>query len=941
MRDSADGESLVPVTLYDDRAGKEDQLHVTPALAGLFACAHAWTAHVERGDNATLTFSSMLAAMVSGADPLCRWLRRHLALRGASLRSVARGIVVDGASLPAKPVTTTFSFRQALAEAERLAASSPLDVRHFMAAYAVIENYHVQDFLRLRIDRREWCLELAEKLQAAYPNERAQWVEYGRRAPAVPRAGFDADVPEGEDLLGIGREVEAFAMLIAGRQTATPLSIGVFGAWGSGKSYFMARLQERVANLALTGPDSSYYPHIAQVRFNAWHYGETNIIASLVDQIFRNLRFDQNDTDALLRERQMQVLAQMTAAEEVRRQAQADLEAAEGEESSRRDELTRVVREHDADVRQKQDELAAAARALDQTQAALQESIEAHGAAIEAAGRRAPAAEAAAFVSRTMLEDEELRRLSDSLARARDEVRWLGLNQGNIVWGLAVVAATLAAVFTVQWVKDTRLFAAVVGLVTAVTPVAAAWLKALKALAASGAEFQERVRARAEAAVKRIEDAGVEERTRIEEQLKRQQDVAARLQADLQALGTRTGEAARLVAEGEAKRRAAGEALAAATAQVAIKKAQLDAVTSGSLLEETITRLATRDDYRKELGTLARARTDFEALSRRMASARREHAADAAKKPPVLDRVVLYIDDLDRCAPDKVKEVLRAVHLLLAFDLFVCVVAVDPRWVIQCLADSPGLGDRTKTPELEVLGGVATPTDYLEKIFQIPLWLRPISGGQRAPIAATLLGASLEARAGEAGGTQGQAEDPDRPQRQGHAAADAPAALQPTVRAPQYVQISPAELEFLERISTLLEGNVRALKRFVNTYRLIKASLSDVELDYFMQQPGASDRRLPVLPEQTHLNNAPYMLCLTLLAVLAADRTRAEALVTHADKGPPATTLEDWIGALGQSKSAEALAADLKSVLLPQLAHVEFKDFAVWLERTRRYSFYL
>jgi len=48
--------------------------------------------------------------------------------------------------------------------------------------------------------------------------------------------------------------------------------------------------------------------------------------------------------------------------------------------------------------------------------------------------------------------------------------------------------------------------------------------------------------------------------------------------------------------------------------------------------------------------------------------------------PPPLQRIVLYVDDLDRCPPTKVVDVLRATHLLLALPLFVVIVAVDPRW---------------------------------------------------------------------------------------------------------------------------------------------------------------------------------------------------------------------------------------------------------------------
>jgi hypothetical protein len=53
---------------------------------------------------------------------------------------------------------------------------------------------------------------------------------------------------------------------------------------------------------------------------------------------------------------------------------------------------------------------------------------------------------------------------------------------------------------------------------------------------------------------------------------------------------------------------------------------------------------------------------------------------------PRIDRIILYIDDLDRCPPRRVVEMLEAIHLLLAIDLFVVVVAVDPRWLLRSIA---------------------------------------------------------------------------------------------------------------------------------------------------------------------------------------------------------------------------------------------------------------
>jgi KAP-like P-loop domain-containing protein len=126
-------------------------------------------------------------------------------------------------------------------------------------------------------------------------------------------------------------------------------------------------------------------------------------------------------------------------------------------------------------------------------------------------------------------------------------------------------------------------------------------------------------------------------------------------------------------------------------------------------------------------GLLGRIHHDLKQLSDTLVAARKQWVNHGSVGPPPLQRIVLYIDDLDRCPAEKVVDVLRAVHLLLALPLFVVIVAVDPRWLRRALeqhhaalflAGDPG-GERQ-----------ASPADYLDKIFQIPYALRPI--GQRA-----------------------------------------------------------------------------------------------------------------------------------------------------------------------------------------------------------------
>ena len=78
-----------------------------------------------------------------------------------------------------------------------------------------------------------------------------------------------------------------------------PLSFGLFGEWGSGKSYFMGLLREQVKTLARS-EDNRYCSEIVQIGFNAWHYSDSNLWASLGDEIFERLA-GSGETDATRR----------------------------------------------------------------------------------------------------------------------------------------------------------------------------------------------------------------------------------------------------------------------------------------------------------------------------------------------------------------------------------------------------------------------------------------------------------------------------------------------------------------------------------------------------------------------------------------------------------------------------------------------------------------
>jgi len=934
---------LVPVTFLNDLNGKKTSAVVSRPLADLFSYADQWASHESRKDSATLSFSSMLAAMTAGTDPLCRWLRSHLALRGVTPKSMTKGRHFDPQPLPAM-LNTTLSFRRAFAKAQELCPDHcELDVRHFMAAYSVIPSYHLRDFLRLRIDRRAWCIGLAEHLASTFPDEEALWLKYALGANPVPLLGFNTDAPEGRDLLNVDREVEAFARLIASRNTTTPLSVGVFGAWGSGKSFFMNRLQRRVAAFAELGRDegaqSKFHGEIAQIEFNAWHYSEGNLAASFVDHILRNLRVKPDETAEILKARSEEIVKQLDSAKQELAARQSALADAEAQRAQVQQDLAHLNEKINGEIETKRTEIATARSDLKDAQDKLAQELANLQTEIDAEVKKVPATAVASLLLKK-LDTTELSRATTNVRKLIAEAQTASTNRRRILYGLIVLA--IAAVATA--VMQTNFYARLVPMIAAVGALAGTaltWLKKLNAFADSGAELEDEENRLKQAVVDEVTaeyDSRIAQlRSAVDKRSSALKDLSKQLQNIQEAPAT-----TRLQLEQLENQRADLLAQhAAAAAVVESKKAELAKLTTGTLLDEFLDERVSQDGYLKHLTIFSRIRNDFERLSDLMTKANQEYVTrkkvgDSVVGPPPVSRIVLYIDDLDRCPDDRVVEVLKLVHLLLAFPLFLCVVAVDPRWVTRCLSQAPGLIDVEDRAELaQEVGVAATATDYLEKIFQIPLWLRPVPSEQRAAIARTLLDPAESV-------DESRFDLPLTLLRKdgNNIAAEARSGADVEDDMPDETPVDPdiisdEELQFLDKLDGLLDGNPRSLKRFVNTYRLVKTALSDVELAVFLRTP----------PEQggtvgkRGARYSPYRICMAQLAVLCTQRARALPLVRQADQTIGDMSLEDWLG--HYSTIDRNLADCFCKALDRDMSNLTLNTFKLWLERTRRYSFYL
>jgi hypothetical protein len=63
---------------------------------------------------------------------------------------------------------------------------------------------------------------------------------------STDRVDPNLGIPQERDYLGTSMWVSMLATVMADRDTPMPLSLGIFGEWGSGKSYFMGLLREEV-----------------------------------------------------------------------------------------------------------------------------------------------------------------------------------------------------------------------------------------------------------------------------------------------------------------------------------------------------------------------------------------------------------------------------------------------------------------------------------------------------------------------------------------------------------------------------------------------------------------------------------------------------------------------------------------------------------------------
>jgi hypothetical protein len=703
------------------------------------------------------------------------------------------------------------------------------------------------------------------------------------------RADFSADIippdPWAHDQLGFWRDVRAFASVIASVDLTPPMSIGIFGDWGSGKSFFMRQLEQKIK--ALAGKDKAYCSHIVPVWFNAWHYVDQNLWATLVteifDKLYAHIRDDkQEDAAALLRVIEVELSKQQglhTEAKADLAKAEADRGAAEGELKTLRqrrkekenslstqlNDVATLVIDH-PEVKAKLHEVE-----RDLGLPALESSYEAFGAQVEqmqSLGTRTVAILTAAF-----REPGWIRRIGFLL----------------VVVGLpAIIAVVLDKYMSAS---DLRTPAQVIAGAVAFLVSATVWLRAVY-IAGSAVVSKAEITFAQLTAIRERRAARQEAENIGEIEVLRQREAAAR------------------------------QKLQDAESKIQELRQEAQELQPGRRLQRFIEHRFMTGDYRQHLGLISLIRRDLETLSRLL----RE------RQDLPVDRIVLFIDDLDRCPPDRVCDVLEAIHLILAFELFVVIVGVDVRWVTRAL-EKRYAGLLTTGHRKEDL---ASPDDYLEKIFQVPFWINPLEvmGSQelvtkmlekypgsaalvhtKSPAADARQGETKTAAADASGDPRVEAISPKAPEvtasPKGSPAANLPAEQVATPKLPEPLPsgtvappslaedeksapiiLTEGECKYILELSEFGGSSPRRLKRFINLYRILKATVSESEEKEFLASSG---------------EKGDYKLALVLLALLTGSPSLSSQLLRKLQQ--PGATLAAVLKDLTADGGAEHRSA--------------------------------
>lgn len=728
-------------------------------------------------------------------------------------------------------------------------------------------------------------------------------------------AGYVSDTIDiKKDPLDIREDVQTLTAVMLAKEVVPPLAIGLFGDWGSGKSYFMRSMRAAAMDLAKRSrvkPAAKFCSDIVQIEFNAWHYADTNLWASLVSYILEQLA-GHVTPQPTPEQQQEALLLELGSAKTIFQEAETEKQRAQELITDRQKKLEELQIERQKKELRLRDlrmsDLKTLLSGREDLKTELRQSLEKIG----APGALNSVSDLSQVVSEAYTVRGRMTALFLALLEKSNRKVYLAL--------LFIVLFIPVIAFIVQ--KATTADGLLVSVSTLVSEIVAV---------VTGAKV---VLGKATSVVKENLDKVENVKQKVDEVIASKRAEITKEEMAIQ----------KEIAELKAKEQEVLSRLAAAAARVQELEERLRTLKEGRSLARFLAERTRSDDYRKHLGLVSTIRQDFESLATRLAN---PGSDDNLRS---VDRILLYIDDLDRCPADKVMEVLQAVHLLLAYPLFVVVVGVDPRWLLNAL-ETTHSAFRSDDNRLNAAPGLwrTTPQNYLEKIFQIPFGLRPMTPAGYGKLMNGLLSPVVTPEPEGTRTDQTSTAESSRMNRKepGEAPLPIPSGPAPTHSqeegrtasgggSPEFrvdedsLVIREWEAKFAESLFQLIP-TPRAAKRFSNIYRLLKASVRRERLSHF---------------EGTAEVPGEFQVPMLLLAILIGTGAEGVALLPKlyeaAARGEDLSRALQRFETLGlDSPAYKGLEEKIRPIVSDSGFSLVPETFIEWLPRVSRFSFEL
>ncbi len=644
-------------------------------------------------------------------------------------------------------------------------------------------------------------------------------VETLKQPPINHYAQTVADKAGETDSLGFQTDANAFAKLIALKSTPLPLAIGIFGQWGSGKSTFMRQIKKGIESEIKNKErgDQYFYHNILQIEFNAWHYSDKNLWACLIYQIFKKLHEElkghAKDADKKL-------------LHEVKEKLKSEIKS-----------LKQIKKEGSTSFQQWKEKGSVVARVLTGLPATFVQEENKEEFDFIKNDLLAPiediiSKESMGKCALEFLKSDQPKEISNSVSRFFKSIKELGW------WG--IVAVLVFALGTYLPLSDlTVLISDQLGQLAA---KAFGWIGVVGSISGTAYTILNRFN-KYNKVWNVIKSSAQNVKTETDKKIDFYREELEKI--DLQIL--------------EVKRK---------------KNDLIDGKYLLSFIEERLQ----SGDYQQYLGLISLIREDLEKLEENLGlihypNGKKERSKDEEVNERIPRRIVLYIDDLDRCSNEVVIKVLEAVHLLLAFDLFVVIVGVDYRWMSHALSEHYPQLSGYQSNEFEegfLQHYSATPADYLEKIFQIPYQIRPVQASNLEKLMTDYFPkkASAESETPTNANNKVQRESEttsseDQEQQKGKNPKTTPEPedkLNPTAESvkQEAIEITQAERDFIKGLGGLLASTPRTFKRFTNLYQVIKVN-QGFKIELVKLDEAGRLKLLNQLAFVLALHNAPHL----------------------------------------------------------------------------------